>query len=272
MQTIRLFPLLAAVGVCLFVLKMTGLILGGGYVLSGAAPAGAQGAAEAKDKAAAKPAEQGAPPAPVAQNAKPPKAAGGDKPPAPAKDKAAADASGKKKAPPQEGGAPVVDKERAEFQVPPDAIPSGAELAILQSLSKRRKELEERARALNLRENLLKAAEKRVETRIAQLKAIEAKIEKEFKERDSRREAEYNRLVALYSRMKPKKAAQIFNRLNIEVLTELVRKMKPAKTSPILAAMDPAVAERVTMEIAEQNRKAQATSESLPKIRGESLR
>ena len=50
---------------------------------------------------------------------------------------------------------------------------SPSERAILERLQSRRQELEARAREIDIRESLLKAAEKRVESRVEELKAIE---------------------------------------------------------------------------------------------------
>ena len=70
----------------------------------------------------------------------------------------------------------------------------------------------------------------------------------------------------MYSGMKPKDAARIFNRLEINVLTGLVAKMKPRIMSAILAAMAPAAAERLTLEIAHSGLPASKVAASLPKI------
>jgi len=275
MGTVRLLPLLAIAAVCLFLLKAVGLMFSSGYMLSGATSAIAQNAGQdtagngkgktpkpdepikqAKvETVASMPAEPKEPEQSAA------KSNGSDTSP---EDKAAA--SGKKKARNAGKDKPI------DVTSGPGLKSGGAEVEVLQSLSKRRKTLDKQARELQLRENLMKAAEKRVEGRIAQLKALEQRIENDFKRRENMREAEYKKLVVMYSRMKPKKAARIFNRLNLDVLTQLVRKMKPASTSPILAAMDPAVAERVTMEIAVQGQQVGYGAQSLPKISGESAR
>lgn len=242
MSRVRLLPLLALAGICLLALKTTGLLFSGGYVLTGAAPASAK-MAKKKNQATddKSPAE-----APAAADKEQP-----DQPP-PAR---------LAEAPETKPDAPGLPK--------PGAAIHGAELAVLQNLSERRKVLDERARELQLRENLLKAAEQRVEARIAELKAIEQRIESQLKKRDDARSAEYEKLVVLYSKMKPKNAAQIFNRLDIDVLTDIVRRMQPRIMSPIFAAMNPSVAERVTMEIAKQGKPNGPGPEALPKIAAE---
>ena len=143
---------------------------------------------------------------------------------------------------------------------------SKSEMAVLEGLASRRKDLDSRARELNLRENLLKAAEKRVDARITELKLIEKRIEGELNQRDDYRNEQYGRLVKMYSGMKPKDAARIFNRLDMNVLTGLVAKMKPRIMSAILAAMAPAAAERLTLEIAHSGLPTAKVAATLPRI------
>ena len=53
---------------------------------------------------------------------------------------------------------------------------SPSERAILERLQARRQELEARAREIDIRESLLKAAEKRIESQVEELKAVESRI------------------------------------------------------------------------------------------------
>ena len=53
-------------------------------------------------------------------------------------------------------------------------------------------------------------------------------------------------LVSLYEGMKPKAAAAVFDKLDNGTLLELTGHMNPRKLSPILAAMDPDKASRIT--------------------------
>ena len=125
-----------------------------------------------------------------------------------------------------------------------------AEQDVLESLLTRRQQLEAREREVQLRERLLEAAEKRVEQRIAELKTIEEKIEASFGKQEEDRKAQLQNLVSMYENMKPKDAARIFDRLDMTVLIGVVQQMKTRKMAPILARMDSAVAERLTVELA----------------------
>lgn len=147
---------------------------------------------------------------------------------------------------------------------------SKAEIGVLGSLSERRDELKKRADALDTREQLLAAAEKRVEDRIAELKAIEARINTQIGLQDAENEQRMAGLVAMYETMKPKEAARIFERLDMGVLIDVVKRMQPRKMSAVLAAMDPVVAQDLTVELALGDRIPEAPAGTAPETGPES--
>ena len=60
--------------------------------------------------------------------------------------------------------------------IEPGQIASAGERAILERLQDRRKELDTRSRELEMRESLLKATEKRLDAKVAELKDVEARV------------------------------------------------------------------------------------------------
>ena len=148
------------------------------------------------------------------------------KPPAPSKPTAALPTAGP--APASKGNEP--------------ASGSAAERALLERLQERRKELEARARDLEMRESLIKAAEKQLDSKIGEIKGSDGK-EAEAPER-------IKSLVVMYESMGPKEAARIFDRLDARTLVDLVNQMNPRKVSEIMAKMQPEAAERMTLELA----------------------
>lgn len=126
------------------------------------------------------------------------------------------------------------------------------EIALLQSLSQRREELEQRAREIDQREVLLKAAEQRIDQKIAELEHLQGSIESLLVKHDEQTEAQMQSLVKIYESMKPKDAARIFEELDLTVLLEVVERMKERKTAPILAEMNPERAKTVTLELAQR--------------------
>lgn len=144
------------------------------------------------------------------------------------------------------------DEELQAFADLPDdpTLFSKSEIEVLQNLSLRRKNLEARGRELDMRTNLLRITETRVDERISELKKIENRIEGLLKRHDEETEAKFKRLVKVYESMKPKDAARIFDILEMRILLEMVERMKEAKMAPILAKMDGESAKALTIELA----------------------
>ena len=110
---------------------------------------------------------------------------------------------------------------------------------------------EARARELDLRESLLKAAEKKLETDTADKKATEAKEGSPAQRKEDAENARMKSIVTMYESMKPKEAAKIFDRLDLRVLLDVASQINPRRMSEILAQMSPEAAERLTREEAQ---------------------
>lgn len=147
---------------------------------------------------------------------------------------------------------------------------SDTERAVLERLQDRRKELETRAREIEIRENLLKSNEKKIQERGEEIKAIEARAAEGGKKKSEAGAERYKGLVTMYENMKPKDAAKIFDRLDMKVLYDVVAQINPRKMSDILAQMSPDVAEKLTVEIASRAGAVDMASKDsdLPKIEG----
>ena len=144
-----------------------------------------------------------------------------------------------------------------------------AERAVLERLQERRLEIEGRAREMEIRESLLKAAEKRLESRVEELKSVESRIAAATQQKDDAEAARFKNIVTMYENMKPKDAAKIFDRLDMAILIEVASRMKPQKTSDVLAQMTTEAAERLTVELARRSGADKtASSLDLPKIEG----
>lgn len=165
--------------------------------------------------------------------------------------------------------APKLEVAGASIPIEQGRVNSPGERAILERLQDRRQELDSRNRELEMRESLLKAAEKRLDAKVNELKDVEARVNSA---KDAREKADAQRLksiVSMYENMKPKDAARIFDRLDMKVLVEVTTAINPRKMSEILAQMSPEAAERLTVELASRAG-AQTTQapDQLPKIEG----
>jgi flagellar motility protein MotE (MotC chaperone) len=147
--------------------------------------------------------------------------------------------------------------------------PSTAERAILERLQERRQELDKRARELDIREGLIAGAEKRVDSKLTEIKEGQAQLATAAQKKDEAEAARFKGLVTMYENMKPRDAAKIFDRLEVGVLLQVASQINPRNMSEILAQMSPDRAEQLTVELASR---AQASPKNpavgLPKIEG----
>jgi flagellar motility protein MotE (MotC chaperone) len=149
---------------------------------------------------------------------------------------------------------------------------SPSERAILERLQARRQELEQRAREIEIRESLLKAAEKRIESKVEEARASDAKTSAAAAQKAEADAARFKGIITMYEGMKPKDAAKVFDRLEMNVLYDIASQIAPRKMADILGLMQPEAAERLTVELARRaggDKSAQAAE--LPKIEGKML-
>jgi flagellar motility protein MotE (MotC chaperone) len=277
---LRLIPVVAIAAAALFVLKTSAIVIEGGYTLIASRTALAQGLGEGSV------ANDLPPPAELDDAAAAPR---GDRmPDAAARSQSgswvrdiydAREFTGSVAAPPAAppaAAAPAADKNAPAPATAPALIDntrpkmSAGERAVLESLQQRRQELEARAREQEVRDSLLKAAEKRIEQRVQELKETEARITGAEKKKDDEEASKFKGLVTMYENMKAKDAAKIFDRLDLRILVELVNAMNSRRMSDILGLMAPEAAERLTIEIANRSGavgRSPAPVE-LPKIEG----
>ena len=218
---VRLLPLTIMAVALLLGLKLGGLWQGRGTLF--VTPADAQQAQPAQAQAPA-PAPAPAPAQQQQGQAQPAQAAGAQ---APAQNSAVAS---------------LADRDPTTF--------TRAEIELLANLAQRREQLEQRARELDLRESLLAAAEKRIDERINELKKLEASIKQVVQTTDKQEDENLRGLVKIYETMKPEEAARIFADLNNAVLLNVMERMKEAKVAAIMAKMDPAKAQDITVQMA----------------------
>ena len=81
------------------------------------------------------------------------------------------------------------------------------------------------------------------------MKVAEENIKGLLQQYDGQKQQELDQLVRIYSAMKPKEAAGIFETLDMPILLALVKQMKEAKVAPIMALMTPAKATALTEAI-----------------------
>jgi len=140
---------------------------------------------------------------------------------------------------------------------PPTPDLNETDFAILQELAKRRRTLDRRERSLVIREGVMSAVEKRVDQKLAELKRIQLSLQTNIDKTEKNRNVQLDRLVKIYTNMKAKKAARVFDELAIPIVIKVVKRMKASAVAPILAAMDPKRVKVITAELARPEKPGQ---------------
>jgi flagellar motility protein MotE (MotC chaperone) len=251
-RNIRVIPVVLIAIICLAVLKVSGLVLEGGYVFDYQPNAPKQSWAQ--------------------ENLNFP---GGNRPdPSDITGSVDEKKEEKKEDAKPEAAAPEVKKPEGTVVYPEQSQPvSASERALLERLQARRQELEARAREIDIRESLLKAAEKRVEAKVEEMKAVESRISTATDVKAEVDAARFKGIITMYESMKPKDAAKVFDRLEMPVLIEIATQIAPRKMSDILGLMQTEAAERLTVEMAHRagSDKSASSAADLPKIEGKML-
>lgn len=134
---------------------------------------------------------------------------------------------------------------------------SPAELRILQSLSGRRTELDARDADLAAMLPLMATAEQKLDAKVAALEAVKAEVQVLLGQVGEQEKAENDRMVAVYSAMRPKDAARVFATLDDDVRLPVAAAMRPRSLAAIMAQMDPAAARVLTEKLAHRFRARQ---------------
>ncbi len=148
-----------------------------------------------------------------------------------------------------------VEALKAKTQAP---LYTKEELDLLQNLTKRRQELEQREQELVVKSKVLEATEKRLGDKVTEMQALKDELSKVIAEHNKQQESQLGSLVKIYENMKPGDAAAIFNEMEMPILLEVIGKMSERKVAPVLASMSPKKAKDVTQELAEMRRKDSA--------------
>ncbi len=128
-----------------------------------------------------------------------------------------------------------------------------SEVAILQELAERREALDMRSQEIDKKAIQLKVAEEEIDKKLAQLKTYEEKLQKLINKYNEQEKAQLASLVKMYSTMKPKDAARIFNTFDLDILVAILKEMKPSSSSAILSQMDALKAKEVTTALISRN-------------------
>jgi flagellar motility protein MotE (MotC chaperone) len=131
---------------------------------------------------------------------------------------------------------------------------SQSEVQVLQALGARRESLDARATELETGNELMTAAERRIDERLAELHALESTVNDLLGRLDEAQEQRLASLVDVYQRMRAKDAATVFDGLADDVLVQVASRMRQQNLAEVMGRMTPQRARALTQMLAERSR------------------
>lgn len=125
--------------------------------------------------------------------------------------------------------------------------------AELRALRERSAALDEREVLIERRLAALRQAEEKIATEMAALVAAEESLAATLSLADGAAEADIARLTAVYERMKPKEAAEVFDAMDPTFAAGFLARMRHDTAADILAGLPPAKAYTVSVILAGRN-------------------
>ncbi len=146
--------------------------------------------------------------------------------------------------------APIAACTLTDEQLAQQAGLSIAELNVIQALKTRRGELDARDNDFATMLPLMAAAEEKLDAKLAAMNALKAEMQTLLGQVSEREQAEVDRLVKVYSAMRPREAAAVFASLDDSVRLPVAAAMRERSLAAIMAQMQPAAARDLTEKLA----------------------
>ena len=145
------------------------------------------------------------------------------------------------------------DSTSPDQKSPQNTAFTSSEILILQELAERREALDLRSKEIDKRAIQLKVADTEIDKKLKQLKEYEERLNKLINRYSEQEKENIASLVKLYSSMKPKDAARIFDTMDLEITVAILKGMKPSASSAILSQMNAEKAQAITAELIGNN-------------------
>jgi flagellar motility protein MotE (MotC chaperone) len=145
---------------------------------------------------------------------------------------------------------------------------SQAEVQVLGALSTRRETLDRRAAEFSDQDELMLAAQQRLDQRLAELRQLEATVNDLLGNLDEAQEQRITGLVDVYKRMRARDAAAVFDGLEDDVLVQVAGRMQSTNLAEIMGRMQPERARRLTQMLADRARPPTGGADLLTRARG----
>ena len=120
------------------------------------------------------------------------------------------------------------------------------ELSFFNKLNDRKIELDQRESELSRLEEELQRQKAELDGKIKQLESMRVEISKTLKTRVATDQVKVDKLVDVYSNMKPQQAAKVIENLDEDLAVEVLDKLKKKNAAEILNVMDSKKARRLS--------------------------
>jgi flagellar motility protein MotE (MotC chaperone) len=129
------------------------------------------------------------------------------------------------------------------------------EIALFKNLDERKKTLDGKEAELAKLDEELQKQKKELDDRLKALDQMRQKIAAQLEERVQTDQDKVDKLVALYSNMKPQSAAKVLQDLNEELVVDILGKMKQKNAAEIMNLLAPEKAQRLSEKFAGYKRR-----------------
>lgn len=145
----------------------------------------------------------------------------------------------------------VEKKELTAFD-PASLTPQDIEM--LNNMKNRSDALASSEKKLTEREQTIKVAEAKLNSKVAELEKIKAQLGAMQKQLEEKEEKNMMSVVAIYEKMKPKEASKILSGLNVPDALSILERLKQDRAAVILSNMDAAKAQTLTQFLIERKK------------------
>jgi len=142
------------------------------------------------------------------------------------------------------------------FEALPLTSPGCDPSVLITALQAQERDLQERALRLQSREQQLEVAETRIKKRLGAMEIAKADLEATIAKVEQAAQKDIQHLVAMYSKMKPKQAGEIFNTMEPAFAAGFMGEMKADTAAAILSNMDYQKAHAVSVVMVGRNANA----------------
>lgn len=128
--------------------------------------------------------------------------------------------------------------------------------ALLQKLREREAQLDRREERLAEKSRIIEASEAKLRDQLARLEEAENRLANTLRIADQAAEKDVEKLVSAFETMNPKRAAPIFENMDIAFAAGLISRMKGPAAAEVLAGLTAEKAYAISVFIAGQNARA----------------